>query len=103
MTKKQGRSEQQAFAIGDRVFWARRKDTTGPRLTGEVIVVVPAGKHPMRAAREAGVDLGAYVVSGDFSTRQTVGYLVAITTGSAKAKRLLAWPRDGWLHKEVAA
>lgn len=101
MTKKQIGSEQVEFKPGDRVFWARRKDTTGPRLTGEVIVVVPAGVHPMKAAREAGIDLSAFVVSGDFSTRKTVGYLVAMTTGSERAKRLLAWPRDGWLHKEV--
>ena len=103
MTKKQSGSDQQAFEVGERVFWTRRKDTTGPRQSGEVIVVVPAGKHPIRAAREAGIDLSAFVVSGDFSTRNTVGYLVAVTTGSEKAKRLLAWPRDGWLHKEMQA
>ena len=103
MTKKQSGTEQQVFRPGERVYWARRKDMTGPRLTGEVILEVPAGEHPMKAAREAGIDLSAFVVSGDFSTRQTVGYLVAMRTGSERAKPLLAWPRNGWLHKEVEA
>jgi hypothetical protein len=79
------------FDLGDIVEWT----SSGTTKIGEIVAIVPAGEFPPVLEQMPGYSFRSF---GCGNPRKVVSYMIAVTVGKSKIKRLY-WPASLWLKR----